>query len=430
MNIGVNIPAFSKSKEFFPDGPFFRERWDLFKKIIESEETGFFHVNKDENLLKESIRIFDLFKHKKYFVHVGIGGSSLGAETLVQSLGKRPFRNKIFFLNNVDPDATHDILEQIDVKETLFYFVSKSGGTAETLAGLALIINYLKEKGIKSEELRDSLVFATDPEEGDLKEMANALNLETLTIPKNIGGRFSVLTPVAFLPSLFASIDIKALCRGAEMIKKRLLEENFEKNILLKCASFLYFLKKDQNINQTVLMPYSSKLKSFSQWFVQLWAESLGKRDSYYKKNVFEGLTPLGAYGVTDQHSQMQLFMEGPRDKCLVIIEIEHFKEDFKLQNSFSQKALKKLNHHSLGGLLKAELKGTLKALETERRPFIHLSLKELNEESLGSLFLFFQSLTVLMGNFLDINPFNQPGVEMGKKFSFEFLSQVSPSPE
>ncbi|MEE2742895.1 MAG: glucose-6-phosphate isomerase, partial [Bdellovibrionota bacterium] len=139
-------------------------------------------------------------------------------------------------------------------------------------------------------------------------------------------------------------------------------------------------------------------------------------------KEVFEGLTPLGAYGATDQHSQMQLFMEGPKDKCLIFVEVLNFKNDFKLESSFSQSSFLKLKDHSLGDLLKAELKGTMKALETEGRPFIHLSIKEVNEESIGALLMYFQSLTVLMGSFLNIDPFNQPGVELGKKYSFEFL--------
>ena len=415
MSLEVGFSDYDWPKGPYPSLDFCDEKRKKFIETINSEEVGFFRVNKEEELLSESKRVYQKFKNKKFFVHVGIGGSSLGAEMLVRSLGKKPSKDNIFFLNNVDPDETQEILEKIDAKETLFYIVSKSGGTAETIAGLALILNYLKENGV--DNLSESLVFATDPKDGQLQELANSLNVETLTIPKNIGGRFCALTPVGYLPALFASIDISKLCEGAESIKKKLLEEN----VLMKSASYLYFLKESQ-VNQTVLMPYSSKLKSLSQWFVQLWAESLGKKDSLEGKEVFEGLTPLGAYGATDQHSQMQLFMEGPKDKCLIFVEVLNFQNDFKLESSFSQSSFLKLKDHSLGDLLKAELKGTMKALETEGRPFIHLSIKEVNEESMGALLMYFQSLTVLMGSFLNIDPFNQPGVELGKKYSFEFL--------
>ena len=423
MSLDIRFSDFDWPRGPYPSLAFCEENRKKFEGIINSDEFGFFHVNKEKELLRESERIYEKFKHKKYFVHVGIGGSSLGAEMLVQSLGKRPFKDNIFFLNNVDPDETQEILEKIDGGDTLFYIVSKSGGTAETLAALALILNYLKENG-NDESLSESLVFATDPNEGQLKEIAASLKIETLMIPKNIGGRFCVLTPVSYLPALFASLDFSKLCVGAESIKEKLLKDDFEDNILMKSASYLYFLKKELKVNQTVLMPYSSKLKSLSQWFIQLWAESLGKKKSLRGEDVFEGLTPLGAYGATDQHSQMQLFMEGPKDKCLLFVEVENFKHDFKLKSPFSQSSFLKLKDHSLGDLLKAQLKGTMKALERERRPFIHLKIKELNEESMGALLVYFQSLTVLMGNFLNINPFNQPGVELGKKYSFEFLSK------
>ncbi|MEK6625480.1 MAG: glucose-6-phosphate isomerase, partial [Bdellovibrionota bacterium] len=185
-------------------------------------------------------------------------------------------------------------------------------------------------------------------------------------------------------------------------------------NTLLLC--------KNQGITQTVLMPYSSRLKSFANWFVQLWAESLGKRTGLSGREVFEGLTPIPAYGATDQHSQMQLFMEGPLDKVLVIIKVAKFQNDFSLKGHFKSSSIEKLAQFSLSQLMEAELEGTLRALREAGRPCILLTIPELTPEPLGELIMFFEILTAMMGHYLNIDPFNQPGVEAGKKYAFECL--------
>ncbi|MBT6325685.1 MAG: glucose-6-phosphate isomerase, partial [Bdellovibrionales bacterium] len=246
----------------------------------------------------------------------------------------------------------------------------------------------------------------------------------SLPVPSNIGGRFSVLTPVGLFPALFADIKIQQIYQGAQQYAQDITSSDPESNSLMQAATFLAFLKKHKSINQTVLMPYSSKLRDLSFWFVQLWAESLGKKFSKDNKIVNEGFTPIPGYGATDQHSQMQLFMEGPYDKCLVLIEVEHFQHCYPLNNSFNAKSLKSLAPYSLNQLIQAELKGTLRALQDAQRPFINISIDNNNEQNLGALILFFESLTVLMGEFLSINPFDQPGVELGKKYAYEVLGQ------
>jgi glucose-6-phosphate isomerase len=161
-------------------------------------------------------------------------------------------------------------------------------------------------------------------------------------------------------------------------------------------------------------MPYSSLLKEFSSWFVQLWAESLGKQG--------KGLTPIPAYGATDQHSQMQLFMEGPEDKTLFLIEVEKFKNDFSLSNTIQGESFSSLAPYSLGTLMKAEFEGTLEALKENKRHVVHLKIPAVDEMSLGQLILFSECLTVLMGRMLKVDPFNQPGVEAGKKYAYSWL--------
>ncbi|MCO4792147.1 MAG: hypothetical protein KC493_00440 [Bacteriovoracaceae bacterium] len=399
---------------------FLSSKLEAFNNIINDSQYGFFHITKNESLISSCEKIFDQFSDKKTFVQVGIGGSSLGPEMLHSSLGNGE-RNFIF-LNNIDPDRTWNQLKNIDLDSTLFYFVSKSGGTAETMSGLAIVAHLLEEKNIPKSEWNKYMVFATDPKNSQLLDLGNELNIKCLEIPSNVGGRFSVLTPVGFLPAIFDGIDIKLLVRGAEVIKEDLLNSDLDKNLLLQSASFIYGLYKEHNIHQTVFMPYSSMLRDLSFWFVQLWAESLGKRNNLNGEVVNTGLTPIPAYGATDQHSQVQLFMEGPFDKLALIIEVDQFAHDFSLNNSFEQKSLKRLAPFSLGQLMKAEHQGTLKALEQNNRAYLNIKISKCNEINIGGLIMYFESLTALMGHYFNINPFDQPGVEAGKQFAYEWL--------
>lgn len=400
-------------------------RLDAFKKIISHPKTQFFHTFERADLISSSKKIHSEFSSRKVFVHVGIGGSSLGPEMLVNALQKND--QKFIFINNIDPDEIHSqlsLLNQYKMEDCLFYFVSKSGGTAETMSALAIITNFLAEKNIGPDQLKNYFVFATDPKKSELLDLGSELKITCLEVPSDVGGRFCALTPVGYLPALFAGMDIDLLVKGALDAQKLCLLETAD-NILLKTAEFLMAQKTNQNISQTVMMPYSSKLRSFSFWFTQLWAESLGKKFNRAGETVHVGFTPIVGYGATDQHSQMQLFMEGPNDKCLFLMEVENFDHDFKLQTSLKSNNLSKLSGFSLAQLMKAELEGTIKALIENGRPVIHLKIQKNDEYHLGGLILFFESLTALMGDYLMIDPFDQPGVEAGKIYAFHFLNQL-----
>jgi glucose-6-phosphate isomerase len=386
-----------------------------YNETLNSPDIGFFHLPQNTELLGATEKIYNKFKHKKYFIHVGIGGSALGPDMFLKALDSTKGVDFIF-INNIDPDALSRQLSKIDIKEALIYIVSKSGTTAETVAAMSILTGKLKNAGINEEQFKDYFVFCTDPVKGDLRKIATEWNVETLSVPSNIGGRFSVLTPVGFLPMLFAGIDAKKVLEGAAALQTKLSHptEGIE---FFKLASWLKDLH-DQGINQTVMMPYSSLLKEYSAWFVQLWAESLGKDG--------KGLTPIPAYGATDQHSQMQLFMEGPHDKTIFIIEVEKFNQDFSLENSISGESFKSLSKFHLSTLMKAELEGTLEALQENKRHLVHLKIPQVNAESLGQLVLFSECLTVLMGQLLEVDPFNQPGVEAGKKYAHTWLKSHS----
>ncbi len=387
------------------------ETINSYQRTLESEDIGFFRLSQDRSLIARCESLFSKFHHKKYFIHVGIGGSALGTEMLLSALSQSS-NVKFTFINNIDPDDLSRKLEDINLHEALIYVVSKSGTTAETVAAMSIIIQKFKNLGITESKYKDYFVFCTDPQKGELKNISRQWDIETLEIPANVGGRFSVLTPVGLFPSLFAGINIQGLLEGAEKIKQNL----FNKDKAQKFFELAQWIKAlhDQGVQQTVMMPYSSLLREYSSWFVQLWAESLGKDG--------KGLTPIPAFGATDQHSQMQLFMEGPQDKILMILEVEKFHSDFSLKNDVESESFKNLSPFKLSDLMKAELEGTLTALKENKRHVVHIKLPILNEDSLGQLILFAECLTVIVGEFLKVNPFNQPGVEAGKKYANSWL--------
>ncbi len=407
LNFEYKIKDQINSKQFTSD-------LEKFRELIDNKGIGFYHLSNENKLLEESKSVYKKHQHKKHFVLIGIGGSSLGPITLIKALRKNQDVNFIF-LDNIDSDYTYDELGKVNPKDCVVYVVSKSGGTAETMANMCLVISWLKENGISEDKFKDIFVFSTDPVKSDLLTIAEKYKIDCLTIPSNIGGRFSIFTSVGLFPALFAGINIDEIFSGSNKIKENLLNTNFENNDLFKTAYTLFDLYK-KNITQTVLMPYSSKLRDFSFWFVQLWAESLGK-------NSTTGFTPIPASGATDQHSQMQLFMEGPNDKVIFLIDIENRKHDFKLNNNLEINSANQLSDCTLNQLMKAELEGSFKALEVNNRNIIRISISELNENSFAALVLFFESLTALMGNLLNIDAFNQPGVEKGKIFAFEYLN-------
>jgi glucose-6-phosphate isomerase len=398
--------------------------FEKFKQTISDKRYGFFDLTSNDHHIQAAKKVYKKFSHKKYFVQVGIGGSALGPQMLVDALNQSDV--EFIWFDNTDAEYIARELKKFDPRESLFYIVSKSGGTAETMASFAILRAVLNEAGVHENQFQDYFVLCTDPDNGDLRELAQEQDYTTLEVPQDIGGRFSVFSSVGLLPALFAKIDIEKLYAGAEAIKPQLLDSDVDKNPLLQTAAHLAYLKSEcsPSVNQTILMPYSSLLKTLSHWFVQLWGESLGKFSNELNKNT--GLTPIPAYGATDQHSQMQLFMEGENDKCLFLLEVKEKDIDFKLDNSIGKKSSARLNGHTINQLIEAQFHGTLKALEDRKRNVIHLQIEKNNEKSLGALVLYFESLTALMGHYLEVDPFDQPGVELGKVYAYEYLAKLS----
>lgn len=401
------------------------EKWQAFKSLIDDPNVGFFHHTQDASQIIKAKTLAKKYESKKHFVQIGIGGSALGPKMLLEALGD--FSQKtLTLLDNIDSDYIKRELDKIDITKALFYVVSKSGGTAETVALFSIVRNLLKKEGISEENFKNYFVFCSDPSSGQLRDYITKHNYDSLQVPSNIGGRFSVLTDVGVFPAYFFNIKVEDIFSGAEEIKKSLLSDNFDENHLLKTAATVAELYFHQSpvVDQTVMMPYSSLLKDFSAWFVQLWAESLGKIQ-HNKDASPVGLTPVPSYGATDQHSQMQLFMEGPSNKLIFLLDIENKAQDYPLASGLDLASAEKLADFNLNQLMEAELKGTIKALNTNKKHVIVISLDKLDEKSIGALILFFESLTALMGQYLEVDPFDQPGVEQGKIFAFEYLETL-----
>lgn len=421
MNIELKTFVDKEHRTFQTD--FLKMMKDKFDAVTAREDIGFFRLKDSEKHIQECHDIFSKFANKKFFIQIGIGGSALGPQMLIDAFGNQS-DCKILFMDNTDAEYIQDVIEKIDSpKDALFYIVSKSGGTAETVANFAIAKNFLLQNGINESELNDYFVFCTDPTSGHLRKMADEQNFLTLEVPNDLGGRFSVFSPVGLLPALFAKIDINTLLQSAKKYSQEISSLGIDHD-LFQIGSHLAYLLKEENINQTILMPYSSKLKNLSHWFVQLWGESLGKFNETTQSHV--GMTPIPAYGATDQHSQMQLFMEGPNDKVLFLLEVLEKKNNFNLNANINMPPAKDLETYSLNQLIQAQFNGTLKALEQRKRNVIRISIQKNDENSMGQLVMLFESLTALMGEYLDINAFNQPGVELGKKFAYEYLKNLA----
>lgn len=389
----------------------------LFQKDMDADRSSFFHLpiktdwekelSEHKDLLAKRIQQFQI----KTFLHLGIGGSGLGAETLIKALYNNEKGLKFHFLDNIDPDAISDVLAACMPSNTMVYVVSKSGTTMETLAQFIYIYEWMS-KALGEEQAKERLVFCTDPEKGDLRKLAQQWKVPCFSIPPNLGGRFSVLGAVGLFPAWVAGIDTLAIIKGSADYREHILAE-LSAGKTPSCYELAQTLV-DQNISQhrniTVLMPYSQKLKTMSAWFTQLWAESLGKQG--------KGMTPVAAVGATDQHSILQLLRDGPQDKVVGFIELEKFNSKMPIKMSPSMKALPSLQLVSgidISKLLFEELKATRQVMINNNRPCFTIKIPSLTDYTLGQLFYFFEVLTAFAGYILEIDPFDQPGVEEGK---------------
>jgi glucose-6-phosphate isomerase len=364
---------------------------------------------------------------------LGIGGSALGMRALLNAL-KRPGWNELddegreFFprltvLDNVDPTSVAEALRRMDPRRALVNVISKSGGTAETMAQYLVVRQWL-EQAIGPAASRH-MVFTTDPKKGALREIAEREGIAALEVPPHIGGRFSVLSPVGLLPAALVGIDIEGLLSGARQALARAEPDDLLRNPAALWAALHWAADTTLGARIHVLMPYTDRLREFAEWFRQLWAESLGKARDRGGHPVHVGPTPVGAVGPTDQHSQVQLFMEGPYDKVVTFVAVDRFPEDVRIPTRDGLPAdLAYLPGHSLGELLEAEYKATAAALARMGRMNCSLHLPELTPAAIGEALMFFQLATGYAGVWYGIDPFDQPGVELGKQLTYAAMGR------
>ncbi|HEC68554.1 MAG TPA: glucose-6-phosphate isomerase [Candidatus Desulfofervidus auxilii] len=361
----------------------------------------------------------DARKKWENIIVLGIGGSSLGAMAIHQAL-HHPFYNflnaekrngypRIFFMDNVDPELVQGILDVIDIKHTLFLVISKSGKTAETLSHFLFFLEKVRKQGDPIKQI----IIITDPEKGPLREIARSEGFLTFSVPPNVGGRYSVLSAVGLVPVALLGIDIDALLAGAQAMAKRC--EAIENPAYLFALIQFLFLQKGKNIH--VMFPYAQALLGMADWWRQLWAESLGKEGN--------GPTPVKALGVTDQHSQLQLYMDGPRDKIITFITVKDYGNDVFIPHSFKDfPDLAYLGGHTFNELIQAEQLATEVALTKAGCPNGKFVLDNIDAFTLGEFIYCLELATVSCGLFMGINPLNQPGVELGKRYTRALMGE------
>ena len=366
-------------------------------------------------------------------VVLGIGGSALGPIALRTALrapqwnllddAARGGNPRLHVLDNVDPANISALLARLDLRRSLFVVTSKSGGTAETMAQYLIIRARLTE-ALGDAKAKESLVFVTDPEKGALRAIARAENVTALDIPSNVGGRFSVLTPVGILPAALVGIDTADLLDGAADMRTRCTSRVIGKNIAGAYATLQFIADQRHGRHIQVLMPYSDALRDMADWFVQLWAESLGKHRT--KGDAGVGPTPLGALGATDQHSKVQLFMEGPPDKTVTFVAVDEGSVDVEIPRLHQDiPELAYLGGHRLSELLDIERRATAGALARRGRPNMTLSMDRVDGWHVGSLLMFLEIATAYAGHLYGVNAFDQPGVELGKQFTYAMLGRA-----
>ena len=430
--MGEVIAGGISSRDWAAAGDAFKRAHAGLARRRDAGELGFLALPTDDALHRQSTEFAARTRGKfDDVVVLGIGGSALGPIALRTALLKPAWNSlskdergglpRLHVLDNVDPHAIAALLERLDLERSLFVVISKSGGTAETMAQYLVVRDRLANK---TADAKAHLVFVTDPQKGALREIARAEKLPAVDIPPAVGGRYSVLTPVGILPAALVGIDTGALLAGAKDMAERCASDALSDNPSGLFASLEYLADTTLGRHIHVLMPYSDPLRDLADWFVQLWAESLGKHRQPGDKGI--GPTPLGALGATDQHSKVQLFMEGPPDKTVAFVAVREILADVPIPKLHSDvKELGYLGGHHLGELLSIEQRATAGALARRGRPNMTIHVDRVDPWHLGGLFMLLEMATIYAGELYGVNPLDQPGVELGKQFTYAMLGRA-----
>jgi glucose-6-phosphate isomerase len=404
---------------------FFESKVDenAFSALLEEQKSvGYYNLpTQDITYLQEYKEEFEVKNPDiKHLVIIGIGGSSLGLKAIYRTLKNiKKFSKSIHFLESTDPIAIKTELDKVDFEKAHFFVVSKSGTTIETMAVYKYILKLLLDAKI---DLDYRFTYITD--EGSLLEKHSVSRKSfCLHVEKNVGGRFSVLSAVGLAPLSLIEVDITSLLNGANFIKKSFFEGGYMKDILLKKAT--YYAKNSFSYNINTLFVYSESFKYFSEWYVQLWGESLGKKQLHSSFNV--GLTPVGLIGPKDQHSFLQLIVEGLRDKSVTFVKIKNFNYDMQIPSISldSLEELDSINGLSFNELINLQADSVIDSLIVKGDiPIDTIELESIDEENLGKFIFYYELLTSLVAKLLGVDAYGQPGVEESKEILKEKLSK------
>ncbi len=373
-------------------------------------------------------------------VVLGIGGSALGNIALQSALnpsthnllaGEQRNGPRMFVVDNVDPDTLSQTLAFCEaaggdgggLERTLFNVVSKSGETAETAAQFMIIREMLNKK--LGDKAGANIVAVTDPAKGTMRSICDAEGYETLPVPEGVGGRFSVLSPVGLFSAAMCGIDIDALLDGAGQMDVQCSNPRLSENPAAMLAFLLVELAARKGKSNHVMMPYANALYRMADWYAQLWAESLGKQADNAGEDIYAGYTPIKALGTTDQHSQVQLYREGPNDKVIGFLEVQEFDTDVSIPTGLGVKALEYLEGSSIAKLMAAEKKATEYALVESLRPNFTIRFPRIDAQHIGQFIQLWQVTTAYAGLLLNIDAYNQPAVELGKKATFGLMGRA-----
>ena len=427
-NKGITVKQFNDTKP---------KMNEIHKELMRRRKEGelpFYDLPFQTQTLKSIRRMAEgIRKRAENFVVFGIGGSALGTLALFTALSpqnhnllessRRRFP-RLFVADNADPETIATLLNYVDPRQTVFNIISKSGTTTETMSQFMIVHDRLRRSLGKS-SVKDHIVITTDPEEGFLREFANQEGYQALDIPPGVGGRFSVLSAVGLLPLAVTGVNVVELLKGAAAASDVSTLPTLARNPAYLFAVLTYLLKQLKKRSTLIFMPYADALTGIADWFNQLWAESLGKRYSTKGKVVLAGQTPVKAIGTTDQHSQLQLYMEGPEDKVVVFVGLKSYRVDIRIPAVFKEhEGLSYLSGQTLGELMQAEQSATAQALAQASRPNMTLTLNRITAASMGYLMYLLEVATLAAGYLYQIDPLNQPGVEMSKNYTYGLMGR------
>lgn len=378
----------------------------------------FAHLPEDTSLLTQIKTTAEKYQGFDNLLVFGMGGSTLGTQSLYAALKKDQAAPQLFIVDTIDVSALDDLFLRLQGQKNLYIFVSKSGNTTEILA------QYLYVRKIHPTLSPEHFFVIAGPKESFIKNQAEINGFGFLPIPLGVGGRFSVFSAVGLFPLFLAGIDIELLLSGAKKAEETSHSDILARNPSAILAFCLHHWIATKKIAQIVMMPYADRLRLFTDWFAQLWAESLGKRLDLSGNEVFHGTTPLKNLGATDQHSQLQLYLEGPRDKLVCFIRVENRNSGALPAEKLGDDRVDFLCGKTLPDILHAEQMATEEALREAGRPNFTLSLARIDEFQLGQLYQVFMNAIPYLGVLFNINPFDQPAVERIKKFTYGLLGR------